>query len=139
MFLRSLVFNSGMALILLVLVFSRAAVRAEITTTGNYDRGERIYQRCIACHSLTRNRTGPKHCGLLGRRAGSLPGFSYSAAMKNSGIVWNRATLSTFLSAPLDMIPGTKMGYFGIKRQQDREDLIEFLARVNTDPQRCPE
>ncbi|MEO7159148.1 MAG: cytochrome c family protein, partial [Polaromonas sp.] len=47
-------------------------------------RGEQLYARCIACHALAYDRVGPRHCGLLGRRAGSVPGFAYSPAMKNS-------------------------------------------------------
>ncbi|HWV89656.1 MAG TPA: c-type cytochrome, partial [Burkholderiales bacterium] len=55
-------------------------------------RGEELYLRCAACHGLAFDRVGPRHCGLVGRRAGSIQGFEYSAAMKNSGLVWNAKT-----------------------------------------------
>jgi cytochrome c len=63
--------------------------------------GQEIYERCAACHALERDRTGPRHCGLFGRRAGSVPGFAYSEAMRTSGIVWNRQTLDVFIANPL--------------------------------------
>ena len=99
--------------------------------------GEQIYQRCLACHALGYNRTGPRHCGLLGRRAGSVPGYPYSDAMRRSGIVWNRATLDAFLAAPTRYVKGTTMGYAGIPDPQERRDLIAFLAAVSHDADRC--
>jgi len=68
---------------------------------GDPKAGEAIYARCAACHALEYDRTGPRHCGLFGRRAGSVPGFDYSQAMKQSRIVWNEATLDRFLAGAL--------------------------------------
>ena len=76
---------------------------------GDPKRGAQIYQRCLACHSLEHNRSGPRHCGLLGRRAGSVPGFEYSPAMKRSKLVWNEKTLNRFLADPPKAVPGTTM------------------------------
>jgi len=90
-------------------------------------RGEQIWSRCQACHALQYDRTGPRHCGLFGRRAGSVPGFDYSPAMKRSGIVWNTATLDRFIADPLGTVPGTTMGYAGVADPQERADLIAFL------------
>ncbi|HMA16484.1 MAG: c-type cytochrome [Bacteroidota bacterium] len=96
---------------------------------GDPERGAEIYERCQACHALERNRTGPKHCDLLGRPAGTAPGFrGYSAALKGSGIVWDRDSLDRFLADPLGSVPGTRMGYAGVKDPQERADLIAFLA-----------
>jgi cytochrome c len=95
--------------------------------TGDAARGEALYARCFACHSLEADRTGPRHCGLFGRRAGSVPGFDYSPAMRASGIVWDARTLDRFLAAPLAAVPGTSMGYAGIASEQERADLIAFL------------
>lgn len=72
-------------------------------------RGEQLYTRCMACHALASDRVGPRHCGLFGRRAGSVPGFNYSPAMRNSRIVWNDKTLDRFLAKPLKMVPGSTM------------------------------
>ena len=96
--------------------------------------GEAIYERCAACHSLTHDRAGPRHCGLLGRRAGSVAGFAYSEAMKRSGIVWSEATLERFLAAPLATVPGTSMGYAGIADAAERKALVAWLARASRGP-----
>jgi cytochrome c len=96
---------------------------------GDAERGAAIYERCQACHSLERNRSGPKHCGLLGRTAGAAPGFrGYSAALKGSGIVWTAENLERFLADPRGTVPGTRMGYAGVKDPRERADLIAFLA-----------
>ena len=89
--------------------------------------GKEIYERCGACHSLERDRVGPRHCGLFGRRAGSVPGFVYSDAMRNSGIVWNRQTLDAFLADPLGTVPGTFMTYAGVQDPKERTQLLAFL------------
>ncbi len=98
-------------------------------------RGEPIYTRCLACHALAYDRVGPRHCGLFGRRAGSVPGFSYSSAMKKSGIVWNDKTLDRFLTKPLKMIPGSAMTYDGVADATERADLIAYLKHVNDTPE----
>lgn len=96
---------------------------------GDASRGEAIYARCQACHALDYDRTGPHHCGVLGRRAGSVPGFAYSEAMRRSGLTWTPKTLDHFLAAPFEAVPGTIMGYAGIPDAQERADLIAWLAR----------
>ena len=93
-------------------------------------RGEQIYARCTACHALTFDRVGPRHCGLIGRRAGTVPGFEYSAAMKNSKITWNEKTLDRFLTKPLAMVPGTSMTYDGVPDPNERADLIAYLKQA---------
>ena len=98
-------------------------------------RGEAIYARCAACHALEYNRVGPKHCGLFGRPAGSVPGFDYSAAMKNAHIVWNAQTLERFLAAPLKAVPGTAMTYDGVPDAAERADLIAYLREAGASPQ----
>jgi cytochrome c len=94
-------------------------------------RGEQLYARCAACHALEYDRVGPRHCGLLGRRAGSVPGFDYSAAMKKSGIVWTARTLDRFLADPLRTMPGTTMTYAGVADAGERADLIAYLGSTN--------
>lgn len=99
---------------------------------GDPRAGEAIYSRCLACHALAYDRTGPRHCGLFGRRAGSVAGFPYSDAMRHSNIVWNEATLNRFLANPTKTVPGTAMGYAGIKDDKERADLIAYLKWANT-------
>ena len=97
-------------------------------------RGEQVYARCLACHALAVDRVGPRHCGLFGRLAGSVPGFTYSEAMKKSKIVWNDKTLDRFLAKPLAMVPGTAMTYDGVPDPAERADLIAYLRRANEAP-----
>ena len=92
--------------------------------------GEQVYARCLACHALAYDRVGPRHCGLLGRRAGSVPGFAYSQAMKDSRITWNEKTLDAFLAGPTKAVPGTTMTYDGVPDAKDRDDLIAYLRRA---------
>ena len=99
-------------------------------------RGEQVYaRRCLACHALAYDRVGLRHCGLFGRRAGSVPGFTYSSAMKRSGIVWSDKTLDRFLTQPLKMVPGSTMTYDGVADAKERADLIAYLKRVDETPE----
>ena len=101
-------------------------------------RGEQIYTRCAACHAIETNRTGPQHCGLFGRRAGTAPGFdAYSKAMRDSKIVWNERTLDVFLQAPTQAVPGTAMGYAGVKDAGERADLIAWLRQASRPGKGC--
>jgi cytochrome c len=95
---------------------------------GDAARGKALYQACTACHSLDDNDLGPKHRGVVGRPAGAVPGFAYSAALRNSGLVWDAATLDRWLINPQALVPGTKM-YFLIADPQTRADIIAFLAQ----------
>ena len=97
-------------------------------------RGEAIYARCQACHALAFDRVGPRHCGLFGRRAGSVPGFAYSPAMQRSAISWNEQSLDRFLAAPMRVVPGTTMTYAGVANRRERADLIAYLRQVDQTP-----
>jgi cytochrome c len=97
---------------------------------GDPAAGEALYARCAACHALAYDRVGPRHCGLLGRRAGSVAGFGYSEAMKKSGIVWNAQALDRFIADPLKTVPGTTMTYAGVTQPKERADLIAYLAQA---------
>ncbi len=108
-----------------------------MASSADSDRGARLYGRCTGCHSLDYDRTGPRHCGLIGRKAGAVPGFVYSSAMKNSSILWSVQTLDVFLQNPRAFMPGNRMPYAGIKNNQDRADLIAFLVAANDDPKQC--
>jgi cytochrome c len=94
-------------------------------------RGEQLYARCAACHALEYDRVGPRHCDLLGRRAGSIQGFTYSLAMKHSELVWNKETLNRFLADPLKTVPGTTMTYAGVDDPKERADLIAYLGTAS--------
>ena len=76
---------------------------------------------------------GPNLWGLFGRQSGSVEGFAYTAANKNSGITWGEDTLFDYLLAPKKYIPGTKMVFAGIKKEQERADLIAFLKKATSE------
>jgi cytochrome c len=114
--------------------FCAAAALAAAQAAPDALRGEQVYARCLACHALAQDRVGPHHCGLLGRRAGSVPGFAYSAAMKGSGLVWDPRTLDLFLRQPMQAVPGTSMTYDGVSDARERADLIAYLQQANASP-----
>ena len=97
---------------------------------GDTERGRKIYERCQGCHSIDRNRAGPLHRGLFGRRAGTVTGFDYSDAMRRSGIIWTAVTLDRFLKAPVKAVPGTSMGFDGVKDGRESADLIAYLKQA---------
>jgi cytochrome c len=92
--------------------------------------GEEIYNsRCIACHSPDSNRVGPKHRGVIGRTAGTVPDFNYSKAVKDSGVVWTEEMLDKWLTNPQAFIPGQRMN-FKVTDPADRADLIAYLKTL---------
>jgi cytochrome c len=98
--------------------------------------GEKVFKRCLACHTVGEDAkagVGPVLNGLLGRKAGTYPGFKYTEANKNSGIVWDEATLANYLKNPRAAIPGTSMTFLGIKKDEEIEDLIAYLKRFGPD------
>jgi cytochrome c len=114
---------------------SALAVAPGVARAADAVRGEQLYARCAACHALASDRVGPRHCGLLGRRAGSVPGFSYTDAMKNSKLIWDDKTLDRFLAKPMAVVPGTSMTYDGVPDSQDRADLIAWLRKAGSGPE----
>ena len=112
-----------------LMAFPPALSAAEsVPLPGDASRGAGLYEaRCGACHSLDANRIGPAHRGVFGRRAGSAPGFAYTRALKNSGLVWTPANLDLWLAAPTRLVKGTAMG-FRLSSPQDRADVIAYLA-----------
>jgi cytochrome c len=93
---------------------------------GDPSRGKTLYQACQACHSIDENDLGPKHRGVVGRPAGSIADYAYSAALKSSGLIWDEATLDRWLTNPSALVPGTKM-FFQVGDAQNRADVIAFL------------
>lgn len=115
-----------------------AALGTTVQAAPDVLRGEQVYARCLACHALAYDRVGPRHCDLLGRRAGSVPGFTYSQAMKDSRTTWDEKTLDRFLAQPMKAMPGTTMTYDGVSDPKDRTDLIAYLQHANTTPECRP-
>lgn len=96
--------------------------------------GEKIFAQCRACHQIgenAKNTVGPVLNGLFGRHSGSIEGYSYSAANKNSGITWDEATFREYIKDPKAKIPGTKMIYAGLKDDKKIEDLIAYMKQFD--------
>jgi cytochrome c len=111
-----------------------AAVAALAATTahaqGDPAAGRQLYAaRCSACHSLEYSGVGPTHKNLIGRRAGSVPGFSYSNALKGSSFTWNEEALSRWLTDPEKFVPGQKM-FISIPDPRERADIVAFLLQA---------
>jgi cytochrome c len=97
---------------------------------GNAERGQQAYEaRCGGCHSVDADRIGPRHAGVIGRRAGSVPGFAYSDALRKSGLVWDAALVERWLANPEALVPGQRMGY-RLADAQVREDIVAYLTTV---------
>ena len=94
--------------------------------TGDAGHGEALYEACQDCHSLDKNDVGPRHRGVFGRKAASLPDYDYSDALKSANIVWNEETLDKWLTDPQAVAPGAKM-FFHLDNPQDRADVIAYL------------
>jgi cytochrome c len=116
------------------------AVLALMATSGaraqDAAAGEKVFAVCKACHQIgetAKNAVGPVLNGVIGRPAGTYPGFNYSDANKNSGLTWDEATFRDYIKDPRAKIPGTKMIYPGLKDEQKTSDLLAYLKQFDAD------
>ena len=121
--------NSLIKYIFIIIGMILIILTVSIANTADLVKGKKVFKKCISCHSLQegKNKIGPPLNNLLGRKAGSVKGYKYSKAMKNSGVVWNEESLDKFLTKPRKFIPKTKMSFRGIKKKSLRDDLISFF------------
>lgn len=101
--------------------------------TGDATHGKQVFMQCKTCHAVEagKNMIGPSLAGIVGRAAGSVAGYSYSTANKNSGITWSEDKLFQYLEKPARVVPGTKMAFGGLAKAQDRADVIAYLKAPN--------
>lgn len=99
---------------------------------GNPAAGKTVFNQCLACHTIEPGKwkIGPSLWGVVGRESGTLPGFNYSTAMKNFHQVWTPDELFTYLAAPMKVVPGTKMAFPGLPKEQSRRDVIAYLETL---------
>ena len=99
-------------------------------------KGQMVFNMCLPCHSIgpgAQTKVGPELNGLDGRQSGGVPGFDYSDANKNSGIVWGEANFKKYIQNPQGVIPGTKMIFPGVKNEQQVNDLWAYLSQFTAD------
>lgn len=98
--------------------------------------GEKSFNKCRACHQVgetAKNTVGPILNGLFGRKSGTVAGYNYSEANKNSGLTWDEAVFIDYIKDPKGKMPGTKMSFAGIKNEQEIKDLTAFLKQFAAD------
>ena len=105
---------------------------ADVLATADAGKGEKVFGKCKACHKLEdgANATGPHLYGLVGRAVGSADGYSYSGSLAAVAQTWDEETLSAFLENPRGFAPGTTMGFSGLKKIEDRANLIAYLSTI---------
>jgi cytochrome c len=115
----------SLTLAALVLTTSRAVAAGDVTA------GEKVFSRCAACHATEAgaNKIGPSLAGIVGRKAGTVPGFSYSPALANANITWNESSLDEFLQNPSGLVHGTKM-FTNVPNGDDRQNVIAYLESL---------
>ena len=109
------------------------AITAGGAHAGDAAKGKTVFQRCAICHRVDKgggNGLGPNLFGVVGRKAGTVAGFSYSAAMKNSGIVWSADKLTAYVAHPAQVVPGNQMAFAGIIDPGQRADVVAYLATL---------
>ena len=124
-----------------ILVGSMIGVAALLGVSGaalaqDAAAGEIVFKKCKVCHQIgegAHNMVGPVLNGVVGRPAGTYPGYNYSEANKNSGITWDEATLQVYLHDPKAKVPGTKMTFPGLQSDDDIKNVIAYLKSIDKD------
>lgn len=104
---------------------------------GDPAKGEKVFRKCAACHTLSpdgKNKVGPDLYGVIGRTTGTEEGFKYSEVLTQAGAdghVWTEEEISKFLESPKEMFPGTKMTFVGLKKPEERADVIAYIKSVS--------
>ena len=116
-----------------ITILLASALVAHAQGAGDAQRGAQVFAQCKVCHSLEagKNMLGPSLHGLLGRKAGSVPGYAYSPAMKNANVTWDDDTLSKYQADPKAFIPGDKMVFPGVKDPSKLGDLLAYLNQAS--------
>ena len=121
----------GLVLASVIVIASSASAFAQDLTAG-----ENSFKKCLPCHRVgegAKNLVGPVLNGLAGRKSGSIEGYSYSDANKNSGITWDEAVFKEYIANPRAKIPGTKMVFAGISNENERTNLWAYLKQFDAE------
>jgi len=114
------------------------ALTAQASADGDPAKGERVFKKCAACHAVgpeAKNKVGPQLNGVVDRSWGTVEDYKYSANLLElaDGKVWDEESLHIYLTKPKDLIPKGKMAFAGLKKEEDRADVIAYLAQFNED------
>ena len=115
------------------LALAAMAVAVSSSASGaDVEHGKKIFRKCKTCHFIDKekNKIGPHLVGIFGRKAGSVEGYKYSKAMKAANVVWDEKTIDEYITKPKKFIPGNKMTFVGLRKEEDRADLIAYLKSV---------
>jgi len=121
---------------ILIIATTAITISTETARAQDAQKGQMVFNMCLPCHSIgpgAQNKVGPELNGLDGRHSGSVPGFDYSEANKNSGIIWSEATFKKYIQNPQGVISGTKMIFPGVKNEQQVNDLWAYLSQFTAD------
>jgi cytochrome c len=121
---------------LAIAILAGLALTQMARAEGDAAAGEQVFKQCLPCHSVgpdAKNKVGPVLNGLDGRKSGTVEGFSYSAANKDSGITWSEATFKDYIKDPRAKIPGTKMIFPGVKDEKAADNLWAYLKQFGAD------
>ena len=119
---------------------AETAAAATADVAGDVVHGRQVFKKCQACHSMQpgKNMLGPSLAGIVGTKAGEVPHYSFSPAMKKSGLTWTPEKLDAYLADPQKVVPGNKMPFPGLKTAEDRTDVIAFLAGAGKGAAKAP-
>lgn len=122
--------------LLLLFVAGSPAEALDTMPVGDPGSGALVFKKCTACHQVgpnAKNGIAPVLNGVVGRPAGQYPEYNYSSANKKSGLTWDEPTLASYLRAPSKIVPGTKMIFAGLKKDQEISDVIAYLKQFAPD------
>ncbi len=120
----------------LIAALTFAASAGSAFADGDAAKGETTFKVCKVCHRIgegAKDFVGPVLNGVVGRKAGTYPGYNYSDANKNSGLTWDEPTLKKYLKNPQEVVPGTKMAYPGLPNESDIDNVIAYLKQFDSD------
>jgi cytochrome c len=120
----------------LVVAAGALLVLPTLALAQDAEAGKKVFQKCAPCHSVgpgATNKVGPNLSGLVGRKSGTEAGFSYSDAMKNSGLTWDEATFKEYITDPKKKVPGNKMLFPGVKDETERDDVFAYVSSFGPD------
>ena len=116
-----------------VALLAMSALSSAAHAGGDATKGKTVFQRCAICHGVEKNGgngLGPNLFGVVGRKAGTVAGFSYSAAMKASGITWTADKLTAYVAHPAQVVPGNRMAFAGVTDPSQQADVVAYLATL---------